>query len=227
MVRRTKAQALETRGHILDAAEHLFQARGVSRTTLQDIANGAGVTRGAVYWHFRNKAELFNSMMDRVSLPMLDAQDRAPAGGADDALTHLRTSLLDALRLSSTDPRTRRVFEIATQKVEYVDELLAVRDWRVACRERCLEQIRGDLRRARRRGGTALAAPGRSASIGLHALIDGLIQNWLLDPQAFDLLKVGRQALDVYLAGLGIAPAAPTRPALSRPAPARRRLSSA
>ena len=52
MVRRTKAEAEATRTAILDAAEHLFQARGVSRTSLQDMAHAAGVTRGAVYWHF-------------------------------------------------------------------------------------------------------------------------------------------------------------------------------
>jgi TetR/AcrR family acrAB operon transcriptional repressor len=56
MVRRTKTEALETRNSLLDAAEHLFQARGVSRTSLNDIANEAGTTRGAIYWHFKDKA---------------------------------------------------------------------------------------------------------------------------------------------------------------------------
>ena len=41
------------------------------------------------------------------------------------------------------------------------------------------------------------------AAQGLHALIDGIVQNWLLDPQAFDLLAVGQYAIDVYLKGLG------------------------
>jgi TetR/AcrR family acrAB operon transcriptional repressor len=46
--------------------------------------------------------------------------------------------------------------------------------------------------------------PARTAALGLHALIDGLIQNWMLDPEAFDLVKVGQQVLDTYLAGLAV-----------------------
>lgn len=42
MARRTKEEAEETRQRILDAAEHLFHERGVSRTSLADIASGAG-----------------------------------------------------------------------------------------------------------------------------------------------------------------------------------------
>ena len=65
MVRRTKEDALATRSSLLDAAELLFQAQGVSRTSLADIAREAGTTRGAIYWHFKDKADLFNAMMER------------------------------------------------------------------------------------------------------------------------------------------------------------------
>jgi TetR/AcrR family transcriptional regulator, acrAB operon repressor len=46
--------------------------------------------------------------------------------------------------------------------------------------------------------------PAHAASRGLHALVGGLIQDWLLDPQAFALEATGRQAIDAYLAGLGL-----------------------
>ena len=39
-------------------------------------------------------------------------------------------------------------------------------------------------------------------ALGLHAMLDGLMQNWMLDPNAFDLLRMGRQTIDTYLAGL-------------------------
>ena len=42
-----------------------------------------------------------------------------------------------------------------------------------------------------------------TAAGGLHAVISGLIQDWLLDPPAFDLVPAGRHILHVYLAGLG------------------------
>jgi TetR/AcrR family transcriptional regulator, acrAB operon repressor len=47
--------------------------------------------------------------------------------------------------------------------------------------------------------------PALAAARGLHALVDGLIQNWLLDPDAFRLEPAGQQAIDAYLAGLGLA----------------------
>lgn len=47
MARKTKRQAQETRQHILDAAIKAFSERGVSATSLNDIAALAGVTRGA------------------------------------------------------------------------------------------------------------------------------------------------------------------------------------
>ena len=50
--------------------EVVFRARGVTRTSLAEIATAAGVTRGAVYWHFKDKAALFHAMCDRATLPL-------------------------------------------------------------------------------------------------------------------------------------------------------------
>ena len=56
-MRRTKAEAEQTREDILNAAIDMFYKDGVSKTTLNGIATHAGVTRGAIYWHFKNKME--------------------------------------------------------------------------------------------------------------------------------------------------------------------------
>ncbi len=99
MVRRTKQAAEETRSLILDAAEQVFRDKGVTRTSLTDIASQAGVTRGAIYWHFANKAELFTAMCDRATLP-LEALFGGVAGpDLDDPLAakHL-TNIAAALR---------------------------------------------------------------------------------------------------------------------------------
>lgn len=42
------------------------------------------------------------------------------------------------------------------------------------------------------------------AARGLQVLVEGLVHQWLLSPEAFDLLANGRAALDVYLRGLGL-----------------------
>ena len=205
MARRTKEDALATRSSLLDAAERLFQQQGVSGTSLQDIAAAAGASRGAVYWHFKDKADLFNAMMERVTLPMENALEQAYAGASADPLPQLRAAILGALRRTATDPQTRRVFEVATQKVEYVDLMGKVRERHLAVRDQALLQMRQALQRSARARGRRLPMPARAAARGLHALVDGLIQNWLLDPQSFQLEAAGRQAIDAYLAGLGLA----------------------
>ena len=70
MVRRTKQDAEITRNQLLDAAENVFNEKGVARTSLAEIASAAGVTRGAIYWHFKNKADLFHAMLERVKMPI-------------------------------------------------------------------------------------------------------------------------------------------------------------
>ena len=158
-------------------------------------------------------------MMNRVSLPMEEALGAAcdPVAGRSRCCNCV-ASLLDVLRRLATDPQVRRVFEIATHKVEYVDELSGVRSatstsaqrlprasWRRACAAR---RARGQIAPARWRRATS--------AIGLHALIDGLIQNWILDPAAFDLVQVGEQVLDAYLGGLAAPPPASPSSSVSR-----------
>ena len=206
MPRRSKEDALATRHSLLDAAERVFQAKGVSQTSLADIAADAGTTRGAIYWHFKDKADLFNAMMERVSLPMENALFEAAAAGKPDPLPQVRQAILGALNQMATDPQTRRVFEVATQKVEYVDSFSAVRQRHLAVRAECHAWIKRGLQRSARHRGHRLAVPAEAAARGLHALIDGLIQNWLLDPAAFDLPALGRQTIDAYLTGLGLDP---------------------
>ncbi len=206
MVRRTKAEAEQTRHKLLDAAEQLFLQRGVSRTSLNDIATAAGTTRGAIYWHFEDKADLFNAMMERVTLPLEQALQSAAQTGTDaqPPLKALLGTLMLALRATMHDPQTRRVFEIATHKVEYVDELQAVAQRRNECIRDLMQMTEQALTLCSDKQGITLPMSARNAALGLHMLVDGLINNWLMDPQAFDLEEVGEQTLRNYLRGLGL-----------------------
>ena len=203
MVRRTKEEALATRHRLLDAAEVLFQAQGVSQTTLQQIAQEAGATRGAIYWHFKDKAALFNAMMERVTLPMETGMRAAASEGQDDPLGLIERGMVDALHLVTDDPRVRRVFEIASHKVEYTPEMASVQERHLAGRDACIGDFEKALRLAARRARLRLPIPAATAAQGLHALMAGLIQDWLLDPTGFALVPACRRAVHVYLRGLG------------------------
>jgi TetR/AcrR family acrAB operon transcriptional repressor len=202
MVRRTKEEAAATHDSILDAAEKLFVEQGVSRTTLQHIATEAGVTRGAIYWHFDDKAALFNAMMERAILPLESAMALLDQTDAADPLQDLREYMLAGLRVTVEDPQARRVFEISTLKMEYVEELDAVRVRRQQSFEAWMTRAEGRIRLAQKRGQVKPSVTPRAAAIGMWVLVDGLIRNWLFDPSAFDLLAVGTEVIGGHIDGL-------------------------
>ncbi len=193
MVRRTKAEAAATRSAILDAAELQFQAHGVSRVSLQQIAAAAGVTRGAVYHHFADKAALFDAMMARVEFPMEQALHALDAHPGADPLGELRALLIGNLQRLASDERTQRVFEIAMHKVETVDELSPIRSRHRQAVAQHIQSIERCLQRA--------GLPTRHA-LALHALFVGLMETWMLDRSAFDLMSVGTDAVERMLAAL-------------------------
>jgi len=60
------AQAEATRGELLRVAADLFAERGYAGASLDDIAHAAGLTKGALYHHFRDKRGLFEAVVGRV-----------------------------------------------------------------------------------------------------------------------------------------------------------------
>lgn len=203
MARRTKEDAEATRNALLDAAERVFYDKGVSRASLDDIAREAGATRGAIYWHFKDKVDLFAAMLERVTLPLEQSHGENGVGLGVDPVLQLRTMLHDALHAVVHDERARRVFEIALYKVEYAQELLAVRDRHVGVCDGFRRKLEAALLAAARAQGVALVVPCEVAALGLWALFDGLLQGWILRQRDFDLLAVGHVTIDVYLRGLG------------------------
>lgn len=206
MARRTKEEALVTRELILDAAERVFYQRGVSRTSLQEIAKEAGLTRGAIYWHFENKGELFHAMMERVTLPMMARMTEITPEDEARPLDKIRRNTAAALREIAHNPQVRRVFEIAMQKVEYVDEMQEMQQRKISGRNECMDDMQHLLQIAQQLGHIKADAHLRNTTIGLFALVGGIKYNWLLDPKAFDLEAVGLATLDAYLAGLKTLP---------------------
>lgn len=202
MARRTKEEAQATRSHILDTAELVFEQHGVSGTSLNEIAIAAGLTRGAIYWHFDDKADLFNAMMDRVTLP-LEARDEAGGFTGDDiTLSQVRGGFADLLRKVINDPQLRRVLEIAAHKVGYVGAMDAVRERHLKMRNSCLDDLERALKRPVRTGQMPKGISPRAGAIGLLALFDGLLLHWMFDHANFNLLRVGGQVFDAYVRGL-------------------------
>ncbi len=202
MVRRTKQDALVTRDLLLDTAEHVFSMRGVSRTSLGHIAEAAGLTRGAVYWHFKNKADLFDAMMERVTLPMEQMTARISDAALEDPLGYIKTSAMGVLLQLANDERTQRVFNIVNHKCEYVDDMEALRTRHYDSCMECINHVEAGFRNAIKKGLLPREVNARRAAWGMHALIDGMIANWLLNSDFISLTRDAEPIIDCYLLGL-------------------------
>ena len=202
MVRKTKEEAQETRNAILDAAELVFKEHGVSRTSLAEIATAAGVTRGAVYWHFKNKADLFDAMIQRVFDPFETKLAELRADDDANPVDLLRKLASHFFERIVNDPRYLHVIEIVWHKCEYVGEMARSRDKHLECGNRYLSVSEEAFRLAQARGYLPGSLDPHLAAIGLMAAADGLVVNWTLDPRLFSLAADGPVIIDLYLAGL-------------------------
>lgn len=209
MARRTKEDAVATRTALLDAAEQVFLAQGVSQASLAAIAKQAGATRGAVYWHFKDKLDLFNAMIDRVTLPL----DQVMYGGLGPLqgwapmprMCRVMYLLLHGL---VTDERIQRVFTIMMQRVEFVGEFAALQIRHTRSLNEFTRQLAQDFTAAAQQEKVVLRGSPQLLATGLRALLDGLINSWLMGLQDFDLERDGFAAIQVYLVGAGLPPQA-------------------
>lgn len=218
MARKTKAEALATRAQILDAAERVFAERGVARTSLHEIATAAGLTRGAVYWHFRGKYDLLAALWKRATLPLDEEFAAIDAAVGDDPLRRIREKTARVAHRVVHDARTRNILGIALLRCEMVDEIAEATPQILRERDACRAGMVGELAAARSAGQVRSDVDPEGAAIALHGMLDGLCYHWLLDPGHFDLEHVVRDCVGNWLVGLA-APAAgrATRVAALRP----------
>jgi TetR/AcrR family transcriptional regulator, acrAB operon repressor len=202
VVRRTKDEAQETRNRILDAAEHVFSERGVSRTSLEDLAQAAGVTRGAIYWHFKDKSDLFAAMVNRVTLPMEAMVARSSDETVEDPLASLKACAVTCLKRTATDPQCQRVFDVVTHKCEYLGEMEGVMGRISSIQKGCVDRSEQAIRNAIKKGLLPAHVNPRLAAIGLDAMLFGLISNWLANPGYLPLERHAEALIDNYLDGL-------------------------
>ena len=205
MARRTKEEAERTRAAVLDAAARVFLAQGVARATLGDVARAAGVTRGAIYWHFRDKLDLFLAIDARARLPAEELLAEMAAYRGPDPLGELARVLVGRLVALEADAERRRTLTVVLVRCEYTEEMAPALDRQ----RRADAALRAEFQRifegaaAMRPGG--LAPPWRpaTAALALHALVTGLVGAWLRGPEDLGLATEGADAVRAFLASVG------------------------
>ncbi len=198
MARRTKDEAEKTRNALLNAAEKVFYKHGVARTSLEQIARAAKVTRGAVYWHFRDKIEICEAMSNRIFLPQEDVLEHLASNASATPLDDLQKACCDSLKLIVTDKRRQRVVSILMLRCEYVEDMAAIMDRRRDCKNRMLDRFQRLFTQAHKRKMLQPHWPPQLAAVSLQALMSGLINRSLENPKDFDLAKMGPACLAAF-----------------------------
>ncbi|MES2024787.1 MAG: TetR family transcriptional regulator [Pseudomonadota bacterium] len=206
MARSTKEEALETRNRILDAAEQVFFTRGLAQSSLADVAVAADVTRGAIYWHFKNKSDVFEAMCERVRLPMEMMMSTPKDQFVQDPLGHLRHTWIWLLRDVADNPRSRQVLDILFLKCELVDQNDPIWVRQRECHRQGLENMERILAEAVTLGQLPADLDTRLAVLTLHSHVIGLLNDWLFSPSSFDLKAVAEPLIDACLDSLRNAP---------------------
>ena len=183
MVRKTKEDAELTKQRIIDAARSVFLTRGVSRSTLEHIATEATVTRGAVYWHFKNKTDIFYALRDRAFLPLIDRMYDTLGVQSDniDPLTQIENSLCDTINQLNENTEMRQIYEIMMIKCEYVDEFATVLQQILSNCSNITEKIQLAYERAKEQNLLTTTLTPNALALDTHLFFSGLLHMWVKD----------------------------------------------
>jgi len=105
---RKAEQADRTRANLMQVARTLFAERGYAGTATEEVVQQAGVTRGALYHHFRDKRDLFEAVFIEVQEEMRDRISAASRNAEGPPWDKFRAGF-DVYLDHSMDPAVRRI----------------------------------------------------------------------------------------------------------------------
>ena len=206
MVRKTKEEAAATRQALLDAALIVFSQKGYAAASLEEIAEHAGVSRGAIYWHFHSKAELYNTLVEETSAQTEGVIQRSIAQGVSILETHRRI-MIGLLALLEEDATYRAVQELVLFKTEITPDLEEGVKIKAAAMRAVEARVAASLRAGIAAGEIRADLDPEIGARGALTYINGIIFTWLIDQRAFSLRDNAPALVDVFIRGIAARPA--------------------
>jgi len=196
-MKRTKEEALATRQHIIDTARKMFLKNGYSNTKLDHIASEANVTRGAIYWHFKDKLDLVKAitateMKSLHELFMVVFTEDLPAG------IKVRNIIKAIVNNFYDNASYREYIELTWFRMEYtqLSQLLESRAGRTAFFIREYEKI---IKEAQKEGMIRSEISSMDITLTLTNLINGMYRMYFLLPQMMSTKDKALAPFNSYL----------------------------
>lgn len=121
MPRNTKEDSIKTRSKLLESALDVFSEKSFSDVTLSEIAERVGMTKGALYWHFKNKSDLLSKLIGEI---FLDSEmEFAEKFGEPKTLAELRDYYKKKLVLPSRNDKFMKINAIMLRRFEWPEDV--------------------------------------------------------------------------------------------------------
>jgi hypothetical protein len=198
-MRRTKTEALKTKEYLMLAALDTFYKKGIARTSLNEIAQAAGVTRGALYWHFKNKEDLFDTLFQRICDDIESCMKEDSNNNNEQAWPSFRLTLTCFFERLQHNELHYKFHSILFLKCEHTEQNEAV--IAIAKKHQSLwrEKIVAVLTDAVQQKALADNLDTDMAVIFIKSSLDGLIWRWLSSGQGFDLAQTAPRMIEIII----------------------------
>lgn len=202
-MRKTKAEAMKTREYLLLAALDTFYNRGVARASLNEIAQAAGVTRGALYWHFKNKEDLFDALFQYICNDFNTKTTADINNASADAWQGLRYTLLNLFKQMQDNVIHQKFIGILHLKCEHTEENQAIVNLMHRYNQLFWhDQLYLSLQQCIRQGTLPANLNVETAAIYLKSLCSGLMRILLTDTSNPDTNLLITSMVDTALGSL-------------------------
>ncbi|QDQ25366.1 TetR/AcrR family transcriptional regulator [Chitinimonas arctica] len=194
-------EPVDTRDRILDAAARIFAQKSYQGASLDEVAADAGLTKGAVYWHFKSKSDLFFALLD--SRFQQEYDEHLPEALAHEA-THadpkegLKAVLGSVVGRVKDDPDWPRLFLEFMGQARDPD----VRQRLASAYQDAWRMSAGLIAHQHQLRGQTPPADPELLAIFWSALMDGLIISWLVNPERIQLDTLMPRLVDMLWRGL-------------------------
>lgn len=203
MARKTKEDAEATREAILYAASVVFVERGVAKASLEQIAAEAGVTRGAVYWHFKNKKEIVWALYEQLYTPFTERLLEDLEKDHPQPLEQLQELCTMLLLDIGDNEQKNRALTIFFLKCDYSDELAGILDCQNKRKEESIKLFSHYFDRAKKKGHISEDMDSKILTVSLISYLTGLVYEYLRNPKIYNLKKHGALLIERFFTGVG------------------------
>ena len=196
-MRKTKDEALITKNQIMEKAMKLFLQKGFLTTTLDEIAQYANVTRGAIYWHFKDKLDIVNELIETEHqsltklLNELFKENISPFNKIE--------KIIDGIVVNFFDNQTFQDFiELTWFKIEY-SQLSRLRTSKAELTGYFIENFELFVNEAQKAGQIKKEINASDVSITITNMINGMYRLFFILPDQVNTKEEAMRSFKSYL----------------------------